>query len=303
MRKASSNGVRAAADDRLAQREDVLPDAFLAPLRLDELEAGVAQVVDQARVGEAAVALEVGHLRHDVGDRDVAHRHQVERVPDAGHVVGQAFVHPQRDAALDQAARDDVELEDVGELVGDQPIELIGRLVDRQHHAIAGRLGEGGDAFRHFRRDDVLLLELGLGLEEDQRHLGAEVVLQLGADVLIGALGVAGDALEVLLDLRVVVDLEVIRRVDVPLEVVVADPVLPEIRNERRLRRELGGVQHGEHHGCGRQQGAAAPEELKHRRTPLQMQVMRTRRGWRGYAGPWSARSLLDPTRARKRHA
>ncbi len=270
MRKASSNGVvpppmTVLRSEKMYCRTPSLP-------HLDSMNSkhGVSEVVDEARVREAAVALEVGHLRDDVGDRDVADRHQVHRVPDAGHVVGEALVDPQGNAALDQAARDDVELEDVGELVGDQPIELIRRLVDRQHHPVAGRLGEGGDAFRDLRRDDVLLLELGLRLEEDQRHLGAEVVLQLGADVLIGALGVAGDALEVLLELRVVVDLEVIGRVDVPLEVVVADPVLPEIRHEWRLRRELGGVQHGEHHGCGRHQGAAAPEELKHRRTPLQ---------------------------------
>ena len=41
--------VVAAADDALAQREDELPDAFLAPARFDELERGVAEVVDQAR--------------------------------------------------------------------------------------------------------------------------------------------------------------------------------------------------------------------------------------------------------------
>ena len=39
-----------------------------------------------------------------------------------------------------------------------------------------------------------------------------------------------------LLDLRVVVDLEVVGRVDVPLEVVVVDVVLAEVRHERRLR-------------------------------------------------------------------
>ena len=54
--------------------------------------------------------------------------------------------------------------------------------------------------------------------------------------MLVGALGVAGDPLEVLLDLGVVVDLEVIRRVDVPLEVVVLDAVLVVVRHERRLR-------------------------------------------------------------------
>jgi len=61
-------------------------------------------------------------------------------------------------------------------------------------------------------------------------------VLEVGADLLVGALGVAGDALDVLLDLRVVIDLEVIGRVGVPFEVVVVDAVLVEIGHERRLR-------------------------------------------------------------------
>ena len=41
-------GVLAAADDALAQREQELPDAFLAALRLDELEHRVSEVVDRA---------------------------------------------------------------------------------------------------------------------------------------------------------------------------------------------------------------------------------------------------------------
>ena len=52
-------GVVAAADDALAQREEVLAQAFLAPARFDELEDGVSEVVDEARVAEPAVALEV----------------------------------------------------------------------------------------------------------------------------------------------------------------------------------------------------------------------------------------------------
>ena len=140
---------------------------------------------------------------------------------------------------MTSAARDDVELEDVGQLVDDQAIQLIGRLVDRQHHAVALGLGEGGHTFRHLGRDHVLLLELGLGLEQDERHLLPEIVLELGADVLVRALGVAGGPFEMLLELRVVVDLEVISGVDVPLEVVVSNAVLPEIGNVGR--RGLGG--------------------------------------------------------------
>ena len=145
--------VLAAADHRLAQREEVLPQSFLAPARLDELEHGVTEVVDQTRVAELAVAFELGHLRHDVGDRGVAHRHQVERAPDAGHVVRQPLVHPQRHAAPDQRRRDDVELELVRQLVDDQPVEQIGRFVHRHDDAVARRLGERADAFLRRARE------------------------------------------------------------------------------------------------------------------------------------------------------
>ena len=59
--------------------------------------------------------------------------------------------------------------------------------------------------------------------------------MQVGANLLIGAFRVAGDALEVLLDVGVVVNLEVVGGVDVPLEVVVVDVVLAEVGNKRRL--------------------------------------------------------------------
>ena len=124
----------------------------------------------------------------------------------------------------------------MGELVGDQPVERVGRLVDRQDHAVAIRLGEREHPFGQLARVDVLLLEFALGLEEDERNLEGEVVLEVGAHLLVGAFGVAGDPLQMLLDLGVVVDLEVIRRVDVPLEVVVFDAVLVVVRHERRLR-------------------------------------------------------------------
>ena len=84
-------------------------------------------------------------------------------------MVRESLVHPQRQAAAEQRAGNDVELEDVRQLVRDQAIERVGRLVDRQHHAIAVRLGEREDAFGQLARLDVLLLELALGLEEDER--------------------------------------------------------------------------------------------------------------------------------------
>ena len=85
---------RPAADGALAQREEELPDAVLAPARFDELVERVAEVVDQARAAEVAVAFHLAHARDDVGDRGVAHRHQVERIPDAALVFRAALRAP-----------------------------------------------------------------------------------------------------------------------------------------------------------------------------------------------------------------
>ena len=231
--------VLTAADDALAQREEELPDAFLAVLRLDELEHGVAEVVDKARVAAVAVPLQVAHLRHDVGDRRVANHHEVERHPLAALVVRQTFVHPERYAPPNEPLRNDVELEDVRQLVRDEPVQSIRWIIDRQQHAVAVRFRERADPLGRNAGRDVLLLELAVRLEQDERNLEGQVVLQVSTDLLVRPLRVAGHPLQMLLDIRVVVDLEVIGRVDVPVEVVVVDVVLAKIRHERRLGRSL----------------------------------------------------------------
>ncbi len=91
-----------AADHALAQREDELPDAFLAELRLDELEHRVAEVVGhETGVPGIAVRFGLGHLRHDVRNRRVANHHQIERRPLGALVLRQPLVHPQRDISTD----------------------------------------------------------------------------------------------------------------------------------------------------------------------------------------------------------
>ena len=58
--------------------------------------------------------------------------------------------------------------------------------------------------------------------------------------MLIGAFGVARHSRKMGFVLRVVVDLEMVRFVDVPLELVVVDLVIPVIRRELRLRIDAG---------------------------------------------------------------
>src|SRR4029453_12065615 len=107
---------------------------------------------------------------------------------------------------------------------------------------------------------DVLLLELAVGLEQDHRHFVRQVVLQIRADLLIRTLGVGGDPFEVLLQRRIVVNLEVVGRIDVPLELVVMDVVLAEVRNHLRLRR-CGGAQAGDEPGHPQRDGRRADRE------------------------------------------
>ena len=125
----------------------------------------------------------------------------------------------------------------MGELVRDEAVKIVRRIIDGQQHPLAIRLGKCRHAFLGGARRDVFLLELAVRLENDQRDLEREVVFQVGADVLIGAFRVARHTLEVLLDLGIVVNLEVVRRIDVPVETVVVNIVLAEIRNKWRLRR------------------------------------------------------------------
>ena len=144
----------------------------------------------------------------------------------------------------------------MGQLVHDQAVEQVVRLVHRHDDALTDRLGKRADTFLGGARHDVLLLEFAAGLEEDQRHLVGEVVFELRADMLVGALGVASHPLEVGLDFGVVVDDEVIGFVRPPLEPVVSHLVLAVVRDVGGLRGDRR-RQREDRQGCG--EGKAEP--------------------------------------------
>jgi hypothetical protein len=137
----------------------------------------------------------------------------------------------------------------VRQLVHDQAVETVRWIVNRRDDALLAGFGKGADAFLTGARVDVLLLELAVRLEQDQLHLEREVVLQVGADLLIGAFGVAGDPLEVRLQRGVVQDFEMVGGVDEPLELVVMRVVLAEVGHHRRLGRGDGRVAAEQHRG------------------------------------------------------
>ena len=131
----------------------------------------------------------------------------------------------------------------MGQLVCDESVQAVGGRVDRQDDTVALWLGKRTDAFWARARNDVLLLKLAVGLEDDEGDDRRQVVPEVGADLLVRALGIARDALEVLLQLWVVENLEVVCRIDMPIELVVLDLILPVERVELALGTQIRGDQ------------------------------------------------------------
>ena len=212
------------AEER-AVLEDEVADRVLAPLGLHEVVHGVA--------------VAVGGIALDVDLRDGRDEVLVDRVPQVHAVlvvlvvseVGREALHEprrriRRERPAEAAAEQDFVLEDVRQLVLDQRLQLLVGHVDRKDHPVPGRLGEGADALGDEVELDVVLLELGVRRVVDDRDALRNLVVQPARQLVVGRLGHRHDFLERVLFARVVVDVEVRRRVDVPVELVVDDLVL-----------------------------------------------------------------------------
>ena len=142
------------APDARAQRVPELVEevaqAVLAPAVFDEVERGVA-----VAIGEEAAALRLGDRRQHVVDRGVDQEHAVVGGLVLAVVARHAFHEPlrrRRGERLAEAAREqDVVLEDVGQLVADERVELGVGQVDRHHHAEQ----VGGRERAHALRDEA----------------------------------------------------------------------------------------------------------------------------------------------------
>ena len=69
----------------------------------------MAEVVDHAKAGKPAVAVEIAHFRENVSQRRVAYLHEVEWPPNSSHVVGEALVDPKGDTSTEDRTGHDVE--------------------------------------------------------------------------------------------------------------------------------------------------------------------------------------------------
>ena len=102
-------------------------------------------------IGEVAVGSAL-HAWHLIGDHGVTQDHPILIVFVVGHEGGQPLHEPGRRIAGDGLAqlplKEDVELENVGQLVLDQLQQLLVGGIDRDDHAVPDRLGERSDLFR-----------------------------------------------------------------------------------------------------------------------------------------------------------
>ncbi len=128
------DGAADARAQRVPELVEEVAQAVLAPAVLDEVERGVA-----VAIGEEAAALRLGDRRQHVVDRGVDQEHAVVGGLVLTVVARHAFHEPLRrrrgERLAEAAGEQDVVLEDVGQLVTDERVELGVGQVDRHHHA------------------------------------------------------------------------------------------------------------------------------------------------------------------------
>ena len=121
----------------------------------------------------------------------------------------------------------------------DEVLELLVGEVDREDHPVARRLGERADPLGDEVQDDVVLLELGVRDVVDERDRLRDLVVQPARELVVGRLGHRDDLLRARPRRGRSGRSEVRRLVDLPVELVVDDLVLP-LRGRRTPRRGGG---------------------------------------------------------------
>ena len=219
-----------------------LADHLIAPAPADEREERLAEAVREERVRI------VRHLRDR---RNVVLRHGVAH-DDVGmrvarplrHVLGHALHEPERrihrleraQAAARLAVPEDIELELVHHFVREHVLGGAVVAGEEEEHPVAERLGDATHALAQVAGHEVLA-EIRARGEEHDRLLVAELPLERAREALVRAFGHARDVHR---DRRfggIVVNREVLRLDDVPLEMRVLHLVLAELRREPRRGR------------------------------------------------------------------
>ncbi len=215
-------------------------DLLLAVGLGKEVHERFAVLVHQKR---PAYAVDVGERDKVVGEHGIAHHHLVLMIAAAGPVFRESFGEPQwqeplrRHPVVAQHAHEAGERKDMHQLVSDHAAELVQIPIRRNDDAPLEELEEAANTIRDEAGRDVGLFEMQVRGVKDQRDAVREGELEACLQLLIDLLGEVGAVLGQLLHLRVIVDVEMVRFEDVPVEVLVLDLVAPEVRRELCGRR------------------------------------------------------------------
>ncbi len=183
-----------------------------------------------------------GDRRDLVVDHRVARDHHVLRVLVLPHERRQAFHQPRRriggDGLAELPLKEDLVLEDVGQLVLDDLEQLLVGRIDGDDHAVPRRLRKRSHTLGDEVQVDVGLFEGRVRGVVDQRDLFRDLVVQLPRQIVVRALRVVDHLLQRRLLLVVEVHVEVRGVVDVPVEPVIDDLVLTEGERGNREKEE-----------------------------------------------------------------
>ena len=177
--------------------------------------------------GEAGVELQgFRDSRDAVIEHGVADDHRRPGRPFLGGVLGKPLEQPEgRDVQGEEggtlATPEDIELENVGQLVLDQALELIERHIAVDADPVEDGLAHPEHSFRDIKH--VGELEIREGGVEDERHRVGQLVLEGFTQFLVGALGEVGEGFEGLRLVGIKMDVEVLGRIRLPAERFVYD--------------------------------------------------------------------------------
>ena len=188
-------------------------DLFGAVIVCDIFHQRVALLVAEEDIALAPSRVHGFKGDEPVGEYRVAQDHFIDGISAWGGVLGHALHDPGRRLrdrardAFDGAFVHDIVLEDVGQLVHQHVAELVEVAVKGDDHAKAQWLGETCYARWQEIGEDIGLLELVVGLVDDDRRPVRQLVVQNSTDMAVGLFEIFDGLHSKVLELRLEVQL------------------------------------------------------------------------------------------------
>ena len=218
---------------------------FLAAVSLAEIRnRELAQFIPNERGSEAVEIMQLRERDDVVIDASIAQHHLADSVVILGEVIRHPLNKPDRRgveelAAIDAHVRlliDNIVLKDMDELMENHLTKRRNRTRKRDNDAVFEELSEPTNAFVEFLQDDVRLLKIPMRLVKDERCPVLQLVFKIFAVLFVSFLGDGCHERHEFCFTRIIVDVKVLRAVNVPIEALPSNLVFPEALSPNRSR-------------------------------------------------------------------